>query len=78
MSRVEIIFTAEVIERTKQQRIKNGQGFNAGEGEDEYRGPIFETARLRVHNGVAEVRPDGQGDVYYFPLHTIGRIKESN
>lgn len=77
MARIEIIFTQEVIDRTREQRLKLAQGFNKGETVDDYRGPIFESAHLEVAHGVARVSPYGQADVYYFPMHTIGRIKET-
>lgn len=77
MARIEIIFTQEVIERTREQRLKLAQGFNKGETVDDYRGPIFESAHLIVRDGMAIVVPDGQSDSYYFPIHTIGRIKET-
>jgi len=76
MARIEIIFTQEVIDRTREQRLKLAQGFNKGETVDDYRGPIFESALLVVSDGVAKVYPIGKDERYYFPLHTIGRIKE--
>ena len=76
MARIEIIFTQEVIDRTREQRLKLGHGFNKGETVDDYRGPIFEDAYLEIRDGVAGVSPKGQAAIYYFPLHTIGRIKE--
>lgn len=42
---------------------------------DEFRGPVFEDAKLIVKEGVATiVVPEA---TYFYPLHTIARIKET-
>lgn len=78
MSRVEIIFTPEIIERTRVERQKRNIPFNEREAVEDYRGPIFENATADFYQpGGLVVTPDGQGDTYIFPWHTIGRVKVS-
>lgn len=44
---------------------------------DEFVGPVFEDADVYVSDGFAIVTPTGSDVRYFYPAHTVARIKDS-
>ncbi len=69
MSKVEIILV-------EAHRESARRALNLGPGSP-FRGPTFEDAEITIADGCAVVMPRNDTVRYFYPLHTVSRIKET-
>lgn len=73
MNRVEIILAEPAASQAfLAMRKRNNQLLRS-----EFTGPVFEDADVSVADGFVVVCPQGESIRYFYPAHTVARVKES-